>query len=194
MFSANRGGQSARTMQHLYSRPSCNCQNFIKHNKLKFRSRHLIEIQPCLTNFTTDASEKRTHFVPSILLSNTMSLAPKIDEIAVSLTTNEIDIAFFGETWLKDSIPDDVLTIKGYQLFRRDRKHKSHGAVCSYINDAISCNRLLDLENDSFEVMWVVLRPNRLPRGYSNVIIAVVYHPPGANCESMRDYIQSSLQ
>ena len=89
-------------------------QNF-KHNKLKFRSRHLIEIQPCPINYTTDASKKRTHFVPlnSILLSNTMSLAPKIDELAVSLTTKEIDIAFFSETWLKDSIPDDVINIKG---------------------------------------------------------------------------------
>ena len=121
-----------------------------------------------------------------------MSLAPKIDEIAVSLTANQIDI--FSETWLKDSIPDDVINIKGYQLFRRDRKYKSHGGVCLYINNAISCNRLLNLENDSFEVLWVVLRPSRLPRGYSNVIIAVEYHPPVANCESMRDYTQSSLE
>ena len=95
----------------ITNRPSHNSQNF-KHNKLKFHSRHLIEIQPCPINYTTDASKKLTHFVPSILLSNTM--APKIDEIAVSLTTNEIDIAFFSETWLKDSIPDDVINIKGY--------------------------------------------------------------------------------
>ena len=66
------------------------------------RFRHLIEIQPCSVNHSTDASRKRTHFVPSILLSNTMSLAPKIDEITVSLVINEIDIAFFSETWLKD--------------------------------------------------------------------------------------------
>ena len=57
-----------------------------------------------------------------------MSLAPKIDELAVSLTTNEIDIAFFSEKWLKDSIPDDVINIKG--SVRSDRKHKSHGGVC----------------------------------------------------------------
>ena len=105
----------------ITNRPSRNSQNF-KQNKLKFRSRHLIEIQPCPINYTTDASKKRTHFVPFILLSNTMSLTPKIDEIAVSLTTNEIDIAFFSETWLKDSIPDDVINTKDYQLFLSELK------------------------------------------------------------------------
>jgi len=31
-----------------------------------------------------------------------MLLAPKIDEIAISLISNNIDLAFFIETWLKD--------------------------------------------------------------------------------------------
>ena len=60
-----------------------------------------------------------------------MSLAPKIDEIAVSLTTNEIDIAFFSETWLKDSIPDDFINIKviSYSGATENINHMK-GSVC----------------------------------------------------------------
>ncbi|CAB3993338.1 Hypothetical predicted protein [Paramuricea clavata] len=35
--------------------------------------------------------------------------------------------------------------------------------------------------NDDHEVLWCLLRPKRLPRGFSHIIAAVVYHPPDAN-------------
>ena len=140
------------------------------------------------------AAMERTHFVPSILLSNTMSLAPKIDEIAISHISNNIDVALFSESWLKESIPDDAINITGYQLLRRDRQHKSHGGVCLYIKKTIPYVRVTELESDHHEVLWVALSPRRLPREYSNIIIAVIYHPPDANCETMREYIQSSLE
>ena len=40
-----------------------------------------------------------SHFVPSILLSNPMSLEPKIDEIAHAIATMDAELAFFTETW-----------------------------------------------------------------------------------------------
>ena len=52
----------------------------------------------------------------------------------------------------------------------------------------------MELESDHHEVLWVALSPRRLPREYSNIIIAVIYHPPDPNCETMREYIQSSLE
>ena len=76
------------------------------------------------------SSPGRLQFVPSILLSNAMSLAPKIDEIAYTLNSTNTNIAFFSETWLKETVPDDPIKIKGYQLFRQDRKNRAHGGVC----------------------------------------------------------------
>jgi hypothetical protein len=40
-------------------------------------------------------------FVPNILLTNVMSLLPKIDEIGVFTETHSIDLFFISETWLK---------------------------------------------------------------------------------------------
>ena len=74
------------------------------------------------TNSVTPSSlGTSSHFVPSILLSNPMSLEPKIDEIAHAITTMDAELALFTETWLKSSVPDEPVNINGYQIFRRDR-------------------------------------------------------------------------
>ena len=52
----------------------------------------------------------------------------------------------------------------------------------------------MELESDHHEVLWVALSPRHLPREYSNIILAVIYHPPDVNCETVREYIQSSLE
>ena len=49
-----------------------------------------------------------------------MSLGPKIDEIALTLTQENVDVAFLTETWLRQYIPNNPINIAGYQLFRRD--------------------------------------------------------------------------
>ena len=119
-------------------------------------------------------SRERPHFVPSFLLSNPMSLPPKIDEIAFTIKQWGIDVAHFTETWLKNAIPDGPINITGYQLFRRDRQHQDHGGVCLYVKNSIQCSLLPELFSDVHEVIWVCLRPRRLPRGFSNIIVAVI--------------------
>ena len=70
------------------------------------------------------------HFVSSILLSNLMSLVPKVDELALVVGNHNPDIICITETWLKNQIPDDVVQIHNYTLLRRDRKEREHGGVC----------------------------------------------------------------
>ena len=85
----------------------------------------------------TQSSRGTLHFVQSILLSNTMSLDPKIDEIAHEL-------AFFTETWLSSTVPDELININGYQILRRDRVGWQHGGVCLYVKSSIKCSILAD--------------------------------------------------
>jgi hypothetical protein len=73
---------------------------------------------------------KKPCFVPSFLLSNCMSIVPKIDDISFFLKQHEIEIAILVcETWLRDSIPDSPIEIKDYRLFRRNRKIRAQGGV-----------------------------------------------------------------
>ena len=135
-----------------------------------------------------------SQFVPTLLLSNTMSLAPKIDEIAFTIQQKDIQVGFFTETWLKDSIADDPIAISGYHLFRLDRKNKQHGGVCLYVKNTIESKTLPVLYKEDYEVLWCILRPKRLPRGFSNIIAGVLYHPPGANNIAMKEHLKSSLE
>ena len=63
--------------------------------------------------------------IPSLMLFNVMSLVPKIDELAQVLKNNNVDLVFIAETWLKDKIPDNVIRISDFKVFRRDRKDRA---------------------------------------------------------------------
>ena len=54
---------------------------------------------------------QRSFILPGFLMSNVMSLAPKIDEIRHTVTKEEVESACFNESWLKDSIHDNSLTL-----------------------------------------------------------------------------------
>ena len=86
----------------------------------------------------------RDHFVPKILLTNVMSLAPKIVEVSEFILRNDVDLACITETWLKDRITDSVVHIPGYSIIRRDREVVEHGGVCLYIKDGYSKYRVID--------------------------------------------------
>jgi hypothetical protein len=67
-----------------------------------------------------------------------------------------------------------------------------------YVKNSIPFTVLEDLEdkNNSLEVLWVKLRPTRLPRlprGVSSIITGVVYDPPKADNSIMMDYLTSVL-
>ena len=132
-------------------------------------------------------------FVPGIVLSNVMSLAPKIDEIRPLVLNAAVDIAAFTETWLKDSILNTVVDIPGFKIIRKDRKHTIHGGVCIYVNNQIKTGILYELDNIQFEVLWIKLSPKRLPRGISSIIIGTIYHPPASDDQSMIEYLTNCL-
>lgn len=114
--------------------------------------------------------------VPPLLICNARSLAPKIDELQCIVANNEVDIVCVSETLLSDEIPDPPLL--NYVLFRRDRTYTSGGGVAVYVNCKIGSCRLdaPDLDGIS-ESLWVQLRPTRLPKGISSILLGIIYHP-----------------
>lgn len=104
-----------------------------------------------------------------------MSRAPKIDEIAHAIITMDAELALFGGTWLSSTVPDEPININGYQIFRRDRVGWQHGGVCLYVKSSIKCSFLVDYYHPDHKILWADLRPSRLPRGFSYIIVGVVY-------------------
>lgn len=66
-----------------------------------------------------------------------------------------------------------------------------------YVKISIQCNVISDLYNEDEEVLWAVLRPARLPNGYTNIVIGVVSHlrpPLEVNYVAKKEYFISSLE
>lgn len=70
--------------------------------------------------------------------------------------------------------------MQGYILFRNDRLTHA-GGIVAYENCRSACKRLsqFHLPLDSLtEIMWLQMRPTRLPRQISIMLLGIVYHPP----------------
>ena len=55
-------------------------------------------------------------------------------------------------------------------------------------------NILSDLQNDDHKVLWIDVKPRRLPRNFSNIVMGMVYHPPRTKDNTMKEYLLSSLE
>ena len=133
---------------------------------------------------TPNTPGSKLAFVPSFLLSNVMSLAPKMDELRVPICNANVCFSSITETWLKEHIEDTFVSIPGYNTIR---------GVCMYVRDSIRFRVLHDFMSDEFEVLWMQTLPKRFPRGISSIIVGTVYHPPSACDSSMRNYLCESM-
>ena len=118
------------------------------------------------------------HFVPRVMLANTMSLVPKLDEVQELLLRLNVQVGCIVESWLKQHINDSVVNTDGYNIVRKDRSSHEHGGVCIYIQDHIKFEIPENLQccNDH-EIIWLKLNPPRTPRGFSCIIFGLVYYP-----------------
>ena len=118
------------------------------------------------------------------MVANLRSLAPKIDELECVLNNNCVDIACITETWLcENETPSSAVSIQNFNLFRKDRG--SRGGIAAFVLASIPCVRLsnIELTNSVSECMWLYVKPFRLPRSVSTILLGVVYHPPHATAE-----------
>ena len=69
-------------------------------------------------------------FGPSVLLANTKSLLPKIDEIPCVVDEENPDLVCFTETWLHASNINKHLFIPGYNFMFKNCGSQLHGGVC----------------------------------------------------------------
>ncbi|PFX15723.1 hypothetical protein AWC38_SpisGene20057 [Stylophora pistillata] len=132
-------------------------------------------------------------YVPSFLVSNVMSLAPKIDELRHVVQNANLDCICITESWLRSSIHDNVVGLEGFNIIRRDRVESEHGGVCMYIKDTSNFTGLAELQKPSFEMLWVKLRPFCLPRGCNFIVVGTLYHPPSASDPAIMEYLIKCL-
>ena len=127
--------------------------------------------------------------IPTILICNIRSLAPKIDELECVINLNSADVLYVTETWLSEEISDSYVSLLNFSLFRKDRTTRG-GGIAMYVKSSI--RKILDIIKPPdmiTEDMWIQLRPTRLPRQISSIPIGVTAH----DNNMLYDYIQNTV-
>ena len=83
---------------------------------------------------------------------NIASLLRHLDEIRLLLYDKKWDILALNETRLDSSIPDDLVSIEGYDVLRAGRK-RIGGGVCIYIRCHVNYENRPDLIPNDLEAV-----------------------------------------
>jgi hypothetical protein len=110
----------------------------------------------------------------------------KLDEVITTFAIDaEIDIITMSETWLHESISNNLIKIPGYrEPYRNDRKDRRGGGVCAYVSDNVTCKRLKELEPPDIDLLWLELTFQR-----KRVVLGIGYRPPGQNQQEVETFL-----
>ena len=76
----------------------------------------------------------------------------------IKTETDSYDVLVFSESWLKQNIHNDSISIDNFMPpFRADKSDCPGGGVIAYVLDTLSCKRRRDLEIQGIEWVWVDL-------------------------------------
>ena len=109
------------------------------------------------------------------------SLLPKLDLVKIWASSTDTDVLVLSETWLKKSITDKDIAIKGYNVFRCDRPRKGDG-IAIYVRQKfyVTVQSSLSLSRQ-FEFLALKLE---LLNGLFITIVGC-YRPPAASSETL---------
>ena len=85
----------------------------------------------------------------------------KMDELQITVETNNVSIVCVTETWFKECMDIHSLTMEGFCLERKDRNNGRGGGVACYIRNDINYKRLVDMEDSELEVIWFKIMPKK---------------------------------
>ena len=120
---------------------------------------------------------------------NSRSLLSCYAEIELLIIEKDIDILCVSETWLEPNIPDSLVNINGFTLFRNDGGRG--GGTCMYVRNNLKCAKVKINHPpcQGIEDVWVKVQLNKLP----SIIVGAMYRHPHATSDSF-DYIRETLQ
>lgn len=127
------------------------------------------------------------------MLTNIISLAPKINKYRSFILDSDLDLISITETWLRTTISNNVIHVPGYKVICKDCMTDIHGGVCLFVGENISYEHLRNYQASDLEVLRAKIRPRHLPRAFSYIVVRIVYDPPIQDNSNMSDYLCNCL-
>lgn len=75
---------------------------------------------------------------------NCQSLFAYLEEFRSYFTNSNYHIICMSETWLRPEIGDDLVSLPGYVLFRRDRIGRIGGSVAFFLSTSLHARVLME--------------------------------------------------
>ena len=127
------------------------------------------------TEYTQTESSKNLNEPWKFVLQNMEGLISenskrKVEYIDEYLKSNKIIFMNMTETWLNDTIKEDV-EIKGHTIFRSDRKNIKRGGVATYLNEKLEAIQLAALSHGKCELIAIYISSIQ-------TVNIVIYRPP----------------
>ena len=147
-----------------------------------------------LKDFTVSPVDDEKPFSPCHF--NVRSLQSNFNSLSSYLSTLEFGFTAVGvtETWLHD-LNCNLYSLPGYILTENHRTHRSGGGVGIYLKDDLEFkirNDLVQLD-DSFESVFIEIANDVFKMG-KNIIIGVIYRPPGTDLSLFNSKIADLLE
>ena len=141
----------------------------------------------------TSALPSQPRIIPCCMIMNTRSVA-KVDAfpaLVAELLTNNCDLCFLTETWLKPIHPTHIVSPNGFCMIRKDRLDRGGGGVAIICRGDWKIERLEGPLSSVFECLWLrVSTPN------SVYYACVVYHPDESlyDQDELLDFLTASCE
>lgn len=129
---------------------------------------------------------------------NVRSLLSNFDEIKYCFLDGAFDIVALTETWLHSQCSNSLIEVKGYQLFRHDRKVlttqgrcKRGGGICLYVKDTFKVTLWpgLNISNPDLESYHISCKYGNSKK----LNVSVVYRPPAGKLQAAIDVLSDNL-
>ena len=91
-----------------------------------------------------------------------------------------LDILVITKTFFSNTTPEELYTISGFDLLRKDRQTDNGGGIVAYINNELKFSHRTDLEELDLEVLWFEVCPFKSKR---SLLMAGVYRSPSLKAE-----------
>lgn len=112
---------------------------------------------------------------------NIRSIIPKINKIRDYIYGNNLDILAVSETWLTHAISDELVSVNGFRLVRKDRAAERGGGVLIFVRNTINFKEISNNKCDFAEQIWIEFKIKKI-----KTIFGVIYRRPGY--ESVHDF------
>ena len=184
-FRGCRGGKAVKRKLNRWNIPTyyqpCELKRHASKNSRKRNTSNLVDIK--ITSINNAVSTN----LPSFLITNACHLSNKLDELRAVVDVNNVSVAVITESWLSSDIPDSAINLSSnLTSYRLDRKSPG-GGIITYISSKIPTQRLTEFQAEGKEILWLLLKPPRIPRPFSTILLVGVYSPPGQTVESMKE-------